>query len=89
MTARSPADAAVVDRKEVDPRLRLFGMRVRQERERRGWSMRRLAEAAAVGHRQVARVEAGLGSPSVLWLVAVADALDVAPADLLVDFIES
>jgi len=47
----------------------------------RQWSQR---VQAGVGVRQLARVEAGKGSPSVLWLLDLAAALGVPPS-LLVD----
>jgi transcriptional regulator with XRE-family HTH domain len=66
----------------------LFGARIRQERERRGMTAQQVADAAGVSWRQVARVELGRGSPTVLWLIAVARALEVPPGELLADFME-
>jgi len=45
--------------------------------------MEQLAERAQVGVRQIARVEAGRGSPSVLWLLDVAAGLDADPREML------
>jgi transcriptional regulator with XRE-family HTH domain len=69
----------------IDPRLRRFGNRLRQLREDRGMTMEELAERAQVGVRQIARVEGGRGSPSVLWLLDAADALGIEAAELLRD----
>ena len=78
----------MVDRKEVDPRLKVFGARIRQERERRGMTAQQVADSAGVSWRQLVRVELGRGSPTVLWLLAVARALEISPGELLADFIE-
>jgi hypothetical protein len=67
---------------DVDPRLRAFGHRVRQLRLDRGLTIEGLADAANVGVRFIARVEAGRGSPSVLWVLDVAQGLGVNPAAL-------
>jgi transcriptional regulator with XRE-family HTH domain len=68
----------------LDPRLRRLGSRIRQERENRGLSIEALAERADVGGRQLARVEAGRASPSVVWLWQLAAGLDL-PLSQLVD----
>lgn len=60
----------------------VFGAGLRQRREARGLTMEQLAEAAGVGVRQIARVEAGRASPSVLWLMDTAQALGVLPGEL-------
>lgn len=78
----------MVDRKEVDPRLKVLGGRIRQERERCGMTAQQVADAAGVSWRQLARVELGRGSPTVLWLLAVARALGISPGELLADFID-
>lgn len=56
--------------------------RVRHLRERRAWSQEQLAEVAGINVRTVQRVEAG-GSASLETRMALAVALEVAPADLL------
>lgn len=78
---------AVSDRVGVpDSRLKQFGAHVRQLREARDLTIEDLAEAAGVGARQVARVEAGRSSPSLLWLLAMASGLGVRPTSLLKPF---
>lgn len=54
-------------------------------REQRGLTIEELAVRAQVGSRHVARVEAGRGSPSLLWLFAVAEGLAGHPSELLLD----
>lgn len=74
--------AAVSDRAASDPRLKVFGARLRQAREARGLTMEQLAEAAGVGVRQIARVEGGRGSPSVVWLLDVSQGLGLPVGEL-------
>ncbi len=61
-----------------------LGARVAALRRARGWSQRRLAEAAGVSHGYIAQLELGrLPSASKRRLDAVAQALDLATADAL------
>jgi XRE family transcriptional regulator, aerobic/anaerobic benzoate catabolism transcriptional regulator len=57
--------------------------RVRDERGRRGFSLRELAERSLLSLRFLTQVEAGLGNISVLKLTALARALGTTPASLL------
>lgn len=57
--------------------------RVRELRQARGWSRRRLAENCGLSLRFLARIEAGDGNVSVRRLASIADALDTTPAALL------
>src|SRR3954454_18543292 len=75
----------VSDRSGDDARLRAFGAHLRQIREERGLTIEGLAHQSGVGVRQLARVEAGRGSPSVIWLLKIADGLGTEPAALLRD----
>lgn len=70
---------------QPDPRLRQFGARLRQVRQDQSMTLEQLAELAEVGVRQLSRVEAGRASPSLLWMLQVASALRVRPAELLED----
>lgn len=54
-----------------------IGRRVRQERQSRGWTLDRLAEAAGVSRRMVVNVEQGAANPSVGTLLRISDALGV------------
>ena len=46
-------------------------------------TLEQLAHEAQVGVRQLARVEAGRASPSLVWLYSIAEALDVKPERLI------
>jgi transcriptional regulator with XRE-family HTH domain len=54
-----------------------IGVRVRQERQARGWTLDQLAEAAGVSRRMVVNVEQGAANPSVGTLLRISDALGV------------
>jgi transcriptional regulator with XRE-family HTH domain len=53
------------------------GVRVRQERQSRRWTLDQLAEAAGVSRRMVVNVEQGATNPSVGTLLRISDALGV------------
>lgn len=53
------------------------GVRVRQERLTRRWTLDRLAEAAGVSRRMLVNVEQGSANPSVGTLLRISDALGV------------
>jgi transcriptional regulator with XRE-family HTH domain len=55
----------------------VIGVRVRQERQSRGWTLDQLAEAAGVSRRMVVSVEQGAVNPSVGTLLRLSDALGV------------
>ncbi|MEV0158079.1 helix-turn-helix domain-containing protein [Micromonospora sp. NPDC050686] len=54
-----------------------IGLRVKQERHARGWTLDRLAEAAGVSRRMLINVEQGSANPSVGTLLRISDALGV------------
>jgi transcriptional regulator with XRE-family HTH domain len=54
-----------------------IGVRVRQERQSRRWTLDQLADAAAVSRRMVVNVEQGVANPSVGTLLRISDALGV------------
>ena len=54
-----------------------IGVRVRQERQSRDWTLDQLAEAAGVSRRMVVNVEQGGVNPSVGTLLRLSDALGV------------
>lgn len=54
-----------------------IGARVRQGRQRRGWTLDQLAGAASVSRRMVVSVEQGSVNPSVGTLLRLSDALGV------------
>ncbi|MGA2829145.1 MAG: helix-turn-helix transcriptional regulator, partial [Streptosporangiaceae bacterium] len=54
-----------------------IGVRVRQERQSRGWTLDQLAEVAGVSRRMVVNIEQGAVNPSVGTLLRISDALGV------------
>lgn len=54
-----------------------IGVRVKHERQSRGWTLDQLAEAAGVSRRLVVNVEKGAANPSVGTLLRISDALGV------------
>src|SRR5919112_6311256 len=54
-----------------------IGVRVRQERQARRWTLDQLAEAAGVSRRSLINVEQGAANPSVGTLLRISDALGV------------
>ena len=54
-----------------------IGVRVKQERNSRGWTLDQLAEAAGVSRRMVVSVEQAAVNPSVGTLLRLSDALGV------------
>ena len=54
-----------------------IGLRVRQERQSRRWTLDHLAEAAGVSRRMLVNVEQGSVNPSVGTLLRISDALGV------------
>ena len=79
----SPYRARGDDAGPRDPFLTALGERVRAARARRGMTRRALAESAGVSDRHLANLEYGIGNPSVLVLLHVAQALQCALAELL------
>lgn len=65
------------------PTLARLGAEVRSLRKARGWSRRDLAGRTGISERFLADVEAGTANPSLLRLLALAEAFEVALVDLL------
>jgi XRE family transcriptional regulator, aerobic/anaerobic benzoate catabolism transcriptional regulator len=59
------------------------GLRIRAARAKAGVTRKQLALASGASERYLAHLEAGTGNPSVEMLTSIADALDIAIADLL------
>jgi XRE family transcriptional regulator, aerobic/anaerobic benzoate catabolism transcriptional regulator len=57
--------------------------RIRSARARAGFTRKQLAAASGASERYLAKLEAGMGNPSIEMLIAVADALGLAVADLI------
>jgi transcriptional regulator with XRE-family HTH domain len=54
-----------------------IGLRVKQERQARRWTLDQLADAAGVSRRMVVNVEQGAANPSVGILLRISDALGI------------
>src|SRR4029078_8071611 len=63
--------------------LEIIGSRVRSARTARDWTLRELAERSGLSLRFLVQVESGRANISVKRLAELADAFDLAPADLL------
>ena len=60
-----------------------LGERLRALRAKAGFTRKRLADVSETSQRYLAHLEAGTGNPTLSVLAALADALDIAVADLL------
>ena len=67
------------------PFLAALGERTRSLRARRGMTRRTLAKLADVSDRHLANLEYGIGNPSILVLLQVAEALECSIAELIGD----
>ena len=70
---------------EKNPFLVALGERVKIARARKGMTRRALAQAAEVSDRHLANLEYGLGNPSILVLLQVANELQCSLAELVGD----
>jgi transcriptional regulator with XRE-family HTH domain len=61
-----------------------IGPRLRSHRDANGWSTRELARRSGVSQPFLSQIENGLATPSLTTVVAVAEALGIAPEALLV-----
>jgi len=76
--------ADVADKRETAARLNVgLGARIRALRESRGLSLRAVAEVAQISTSLLSQIERGEASPSLVSLVAIADALGTRPGVLL------
>ena len=60
-----------------------FGGRLRSERQGRGWSMDRLAEASGVSRAMISKIERGESSPTAVVLGKLSAALELSVSELL------
>jgi XRE family transcriptional regulator, aerobic/anaerobic benzoate catabolism transcriptional regulator len=77
---KKPAQPAAADH---DPLLARLGAAVRDQRARRGWTLRRLAEASGLSLRFVSQLEGGQANIAIGRLAQVADAVGVPLPSLL------
>jgi transcriptional regulator with XRE-family HTH domain len=69
-----------------DEILRLFGEHLRELRLARGLTQEGLAELAGVDRNYIGQIERGERNVALVNIVRIAQALDAAPADLLLPF---
>lgn len=62
---------------------RLVGTNVRTLRVAKGWTQEQFAERSGFSQQYISGLESGRRNPTVLSLFELAQALDVAPAELL------
>ncbi|MEV4233115.1 XRE family transcriptional regulator [Streptomyces bobili] len=67
----------------VDPLVERIAVRVRTERERRGWTLSRLAEASGVSRAMIHRIERGESSPTAVVLGKLSAAFRLSVSSLL------
>jgi transcriptional regulator with XRE-family HTH domain len=60
-----------------------FGKRLRGERQRRGWSIERLAGASGVSRAMISKIERGESSPTAVLLGKLSAALELSVSELL------
>ncbi|MFM1880999.1 MAG: hypothetical protein RLZZ344_1233 [Pseudomonadota bacterium] len=82
--SQAPGTSAA-EAEEKNPFLVALGERVKIARARKGMTRRALAQAAEVSDRHLANLEYGLGNPSILVLLQVANALQCSLAELVGD----
>jgi XRE family transcriptional regulator, regulator of sulfur utilization len=76
-------------RKKRQPDAELFGRIVRTHREARGWTQEELAERADMNASYLGFIERGDNVPTLTIIIQLAEGLELAPADLLRDFMKS
>lgn len=63
--------------------MKAFGLHLKQIRENKDVSLRILEQLSDVDHSQIHRIEKGISAPSIITLVALAEALDVSLQELI------
>ena len=85
LQSTTAAATVAAEAEEKNPFLVALGERVKIARARKGMTRRALAQAAEVSDRHLANLEYGLGNPSILVLLQVANALQCSLAELVGD----
>ncbi len=63
--------------------MKAFGLHLKQIRVNKDVSLRILEQLSDVDHSQIHRIEKGVSAPSIVTLVALAEALDVSLQELI------
>jgi len=63
--------------------LKAFGRHLRETRDTRGISLRKLAEKTGVDFSQIHRIEKGESNPTLTMLLKLSEGLEADPAELL------
>jgi transcriptional regulator with XRE-family HTH domain len=63
----------------------MIGKTLKYIREKKGYSLRKLAEKAGLSHSFISDIEHGRSNPSIKKLLVIAEALSICPELLLLD----
>lgn len=63
--------------------LKKFGKHLEKLRNDKKLSLRKLADIADVDFSQIHRIEKGLSNPKLIMILALAEALEITPSELL------
>ncbi len=63
----------------------LFGHNLKKRRMAKGLSLRQFAALADIDHAMIDRYERGITNPSLTTIAKLAEALEIEPAELLLD----
>lgn len=62
--------------------MQTFGEKLRQEREKRGWSLSDLSKRSGVAMQSISRYESGRAFPNLMSALGLADALEMSLDEL-------
>jgi transcriptional regulator with XRE-family HTH domain len=72
-----------VTKKERDSYSKAFGVQIRSLRLKAGFGKREFAREADVEYSLLGRIEDGLANPTMITIIKLAEALKIAPGNLL------
>lgn len=81
---RPPPDTPPVTKNNINYKL-IVGKRIKLLRQELDLSQEVLAERCGIYRTYLSRIESGSANPTLLVLVALADSLEVSPAQLMMD----
>ena len=81
---RPPPDTPLVTKNNINYKL-IVGKRIKLLRQELDLSQEVLAERCGIYRTYLSRIESGSANPTLLVLVALADSLEVSPAQLMMD----